>query len=172
MVKDHSKRHTIRARRKTRPGVGETCHCYTGLRTKRARLLGRWPCVKVEDILIYERGDGTFGVVIDGIELGIDEKNALAWRDGFRHAGRRNAFASMMIFWKQEHGRTGAPLDFSGDVIHWNPEVAAPPPGSTREYHRAYGRMRRFLHRLGQPCKSPGVKKGHRFAHRAEPPPA
>lgn len=51
-IQDGSKTHTIRAKRKLRPKAGETCHCYTGLRQKGARLLGRWRCVRVQDIII------------------------------------------------------------------------------------------------------------------------
>jgi hypothetical protein len=120
MIEDGSKTHTIRAKRKIRPRVGETCHCYTGLRQKGARLLGRWPCVKVETIEIYERGDGSLGVVIDGLELAPDEKNELAWRDGFRSTGRRLAFTEMATYWRVLHRKEG-PFVFEGDVIHWRP---------------------------------------------------
>ena len=121
-VEEGSKTHTIRARRKTRPKIGEICHCYTGLRTKQARLLGRWRCVKVERIMIYERGDKTFGVEIEGVELSTDEKNALAWRDGFRTELRAGAFAVMMRFWMKTHGNAEGPESFvfEGDLIHWN----------------------------------------------------
>lgn len=119
MIEDGSKTHTIRAKRKTRPRVGETCHCYTGLRHKGARLLGRWPCVKVEDILVYERGDATLGITIEGVELSVAEKNALAWRDGFRGNGKRFAFAEMAEYWLKVHPVEEGPFVFEGDVIHW-----------------------------------------------------
>src|SRR5690348_14703111 len=86
-VEDGTKTHTIRATRKNPPRAGEICHCYTGLRQKGARLLGRWPCVKVEEILLewlaIERGM-TIIISIDGVELDQAEANALAYRDGFR----------------------------------------------------------------------------------------
>ena len=119
MVEDGSKTHTIRAKRKIRPRVGETCHCYTGLRRKGARLLGRWECVRVEDILVYERGDATMGVVIEGVELTPDEKNELAWRDGFRSNGKRRAFAEMAAYWLKLHAQKEGPFVFEGVVIHW-----------------------------------------------------
>jgi len=129
-VEEGSKTHSIRAERKRKPRVGEACHCFTGLRTKKCRLLGRWRCVKVEDILIYERGDGTFAIVIDGVDLSIREKESLAWRDGFRNNGKRGAFKAMMVYWVATHGKKkdrwdrkipgGVPLDFSGNVIHWD----------------------------------------------------
>ena len=116
-VLDGSKTHTIRAERKLPPEVGEICHCYTGLRRKGARLLGRWPCVKVEAIEIYERRDGTLGVIIDGQELDPDERNTLAWTDGFRDNGMRGAFAEMATYWLALHLKTSFP--FTGHVIHW-----------------------------------------------------
>jgi hypothetical protein len=117
-VEDGSKTHTIRAKRTNRPKVGETCHCYVDPRQKTMRLLGRWECVKVESILIYECGDKTLSVFINGEQLGTDEKNALAWRDGFRGNGNRGAFEEMAAFWKAEHPEVLTDA-FRGDVIHW-----------------------------------------------------
>ena len=116
MILAGTKRHTIRAKRKIPPRVGEMCHCYVNPRQKTMRLLGRWPCVKVQEIVI-----GTFRphvkdpirnllVSIDGICLSWDERQALAKSDGFA------SFAEMAEFWK---GR----LPFKGDIIHWNPEA-------------------------------------------------
>lgn len=141
-VEEGSKTHTIRALRALRPRVGETCHCYVDPRQKTMRLLGRFECVKVEPIEIYERGSGTFGVVIAGEELTPDEKDALAWRDGFRsyNPSETGAFVEMIRYWvgtkrKVEINRvnrptgepwiprppfgTGVPLQFTGDLIHW-----------------------------------------------------
>jgi hypothetical protein len=110
-VVEGSKTHTIRAVRKDgrAPRVGETCHCYTGLRRKGPRLLGRWACVKVETIEICKAA-GWNGprVFIEGLILDRDELQALAVRDGFRKGG----FAEMMEFWR---GR----LPFKGFIIHW-----------------------------------------------------
>jgi hypothetical protein len=113
-VKEGSKTHTIRGTRKIMPRVGETCHCFVDPRQKTMRLLGRWPCVKVQGILIFE--DRLLKrVFIDGEELTQDEKLALAWRDGFRNFGEKMAFAEMMMFW------TGR-LPFEGHLIHWRHE--------------------------------------------------
>lgn len=135
-VEEGSKTHTIRAERKRPPKAGEMCHCYVNPRQKTMRLLGRWPCVKVEDIRIYECGDGRVSVIIDGNELTPDEKNALAWRDGFRSVGPAAAFFEFLNFWAEVHGdgrtvaetRDGEPyfpthgttLDFHGHLIHWS----------------------------------------------------
>jgi hypothetical protein len=128
-VLDGSKTHTIRAERKVEMKAGEMCHCYVNPRRKDMKLLGRWPCVRVEYIEIYERGDGTFGVVISSDyrngyarnwhELGSCEKDLLAWKDGFRHARKattRGCFKLMMDYWKPKNGR---PLDFRGVIVHW-----------------------------------------------------
>jgi hypothetical protein len=117
-VEEGSKTHTIRAKRKIRPKVGEVCHCYVDPRQKSMRLLGRFPCVKVETILIYECGDGRLSVFVGNQELTIDEKNALAWRDGFRGRGPEHAFEEMSEFWLAVHSKAGT-LDFEGDLIHW-----------------------------------------------------
>lgn len=143
-ILDGSKTHTIRAPRKNvlsrakhgSPRVGETCHCYTGLRQRGpiiqklasgtvvrqkipGTLLGRWRCVKVETIEIVVLPDiflAQAGPVIRiaGEVLSDDEADALAYRDGFRTGG----FAEMMAFWE---GR----LPFVGNIIHWKFEPAA-----------------------------------------------
>lgn len=127
MILDGSKQHTIRAKRKLRPKVGELCHCYTGLRHKGAKLLGRWKCVRVETIVICEHFK-RLRVRIDGRELDAGECNALAWADGFRtnqdghpiQAG--DSFAEMTRFWLAEHGKKGGSLIFMGDIIYWRYE--------------------------------------------------
>lgn len=118
-----TKKHTIRAVRAHPDKPGNTLHLYTGLRQKGAKLLMRVPCVKVEEIEI--RGftlHGDAGVMINGQELTVDEREALAERDGFRKVpikgkngkiiGYLTAWAEMLQFW---NGR----LPFKGHVIHW-----------------------------------------------------
>lgn len=105
------KRHTIRAYRKIRPRVGELCHCYVGLRQKgKAQLLGRWLCVKVQDIEIHWYPG--YWIVIDGIKLSRDELEALARSDGFDN------FREMMAFWEGSNR-----LPFRGNIIHWDPDL-------------------------------------------------
>jgi hypothetical protein len=116
-ILEGSKTHTIRAPRKHEPHVGEICHCFTGLRRKGAKLLGRWPCVKVERITIAwvrngPRRPAEIEVAINGQRLEADELNALAWRDGFREGPRDQAFERMMAYWDGQ-------LPFVGHVIHW-----------------------------------------------------
>lgn len=106
-VEDGSKTHTIRAGKRWRPGM--RCDCYVDPRQKTMRLLGRWPCVKVEPIRITEQHT----IIIYGQVLDFEECNALAWRDGFRDSGPAKAFPDMMEFW------TGR-LPFEGQIIHWS----------------------------------------------------
>ena len=124
-MEEGSKTHTIRARRKIRPKPGETCHCYTGLRQKGARLLGRFLLVRVQEIIIrrIERPGVPLCVEIDGEQLSPDEANIFFYRDGFRpefYTGklRLQAFLYPSIemaaeFWKDREST------FVGDLIHW-----------------------------------------------------
>ncbi len=101
------KTHTIRATRANPDKPGNTLHLYTGLRTKKAKLLMRVPCMKVEEILIdCTPGGEPTNIAIDGVWLSRSEREALAIRDGF------SSFFEMMEFWR---GR----LPFRGHVIHW-----------------------------------------------------
>ncbi len=113
------KRHTIRGKRRRRPQEGQPCHCYVNPRQKSMRLLGRWYCVRVQDIWIeIKRGPNgvpTYIVKVDGYPLRQDEKTRLAIADGF------TCFQEMMEFWS-------ARLPFNGDIIHWNPDDPAPAP--------------------------------------------
>ena len=120
-VLDGSKLHSIRALRKRPFAAGDTLSLYYGMRTKQCRLLFRAPCIKVEEFRMVRAR-----VWIDGEELCRDEKDALAWRDGFRFkdTGRAGCFELMLAFWVKTHGD----IDFSGQIIHWDfdkREVAA-----------------------------------------------
>lgn len=109
-ILDGSKTHTIRAERKLRPKVGEICHCYTGLRQKGAKLLGRWKCVRVQKIEISHSSSGVFEVRLDGELLTVDEATALMRRDGFRGYA---PLAQAAEFWAGN-------LPFFGVIIHWD----------------------------------------------------
>lgn len=115
MIEDGSKTHTIRARRKVAPRVGEICHCYTGLRQNGARLLGRFECVRVHHISIFDSGK----VVLADQVLTEDERDQLAWRDGFRHGdptlGAKGCFNLMYSYWRE----LGHSLPFDGIIVYW-----------------------------------------------------
>lgn len=123
-VLDGTKTHTIRGIRKNAPKIGETCHCYVDPRQKSMKLLGRWPCVKVQSIRIDRAR-----VWIDDVELDRSEKDLLAWRDGFRFDGtvmelcdpplakETGCFINLMLaFWAKTHGGEA----FEGQMIHWD----------------------------------------------------
>lgn len=101
-IRSGEKTHTIRAIRINPDKPGNTLHLYIGLRTRSVELLMRVPCTKVETISIDEDQQ----VQIGGEYLALDEREALARRDGFDN------FAEMMRFW---NGR----LPFYGHIIHW-----------------------------------------------------
>jgi hypothetical protein len=105
-IKSGNKTHTIRAMRKHPDEPGNQMYLYTGLRTKKAKLLIEATCVKTEIIEITE----TQAVKIDGYVLDDYEKDLLAKRDGFEN------FVEMMKFWD---GR----LPFLGQIIHWRCET-------------------------------------------------
>jgi hypothetical protein len=145
-VKDGSKPHTIRNRRKRQTvKKGDTCYLYYAMRTKNYTKLREETCIDVRTIFI--------GVLFGRVEIGlckcrlsdieveelksgkIDlnkvgfsilsefEKNKLAWRDGFRPEGSRlnnpdGSFELMMRFWQVTHE-----LPFYGDIIYWNPNA-------------------------------------------------
>ena len=120
-IRDGTKTHTIRAVRALPDVPGNTMHLYTGLRQPGAELIGRVPCIKVEPIRIT----WDHVVIIGGVKLDRDEKDLLAWRDGFRldetvlaicdpklpeHCG---CFELLMLkFWE---GR----LPFEGHIYYW-----------------------------------------------------
>lgn len=119
LVQDGSKTHTIRGKRKIRPCVGETAHCYVDPRQKSMMLLGRFPVIKVQDILIelLAVGSGfTLLITIDDVELSDSETVAFAYADGFRSS---TPVQEMKTFWIKEHGVFSFP--FHGDLIIWGP---------------------------------------------------
>lgn len=107
------KKHTIRSRRAHPDKPGNTLHLYSGLRTKKAQLLMRATCTRVEEIVITEIAEistpGFIRVVLAGHELDLSECRQLAIRDGFK------SFTEMVAFWRQHRA-----LPFRGHVIHWS----------------------------------------------------
>ena len=84
------------------------------------RLLGRFECVKVQQIqmdwLAIKHGM-TILITVEGQELDEHEANLLAYRDGFRTRGIEGALGEMHDYWHHLHGHAAFP--FSGDLIHW-----------------------------------------------------
>ena len=131
-VEDGSKTHTIRGVRKISPRVGEICHCYVDPRRKTMRLLGRWPCVKVEPVTLDFEHCGIaylLRITVGDHTLSSDEAAALAWRDGFRENPQvtLSALDEMARFWINT-GRLSDCVDsrpWHGQIIHWNARMTA-----------------------------------------------
>jgi hypothetical protein len=125
-VEEGSKTHTIRGKRAIAPKPGEICHCYVDPRQKTMRLLGRWPCVRVEPIRIEPAVHPARLVIrIDDNALSDDETEALLVRDGFRESNAETypAMAQARDFWEDR-------LPFTGTLIHW--DHSRPVEGSRR----------------------------------------
>ena len=117
-IEDGSKTHTIRAIRKIMPKAGECCHCYVDPRQKTMRLLGRWPCIRVQSIRIDFGENHPLRVWIDGVELDAPEVEALLRRDGFRSSKESAISATLEArdFWKVRL----IPGPWDGHLIHWD----------------------------------------------------
>jgi hypothetical protein len=138
-VKDGSKPHTIRARRRSFAKPGDTLYLYYGMRTKHCTKLREEVCSKAKTIFIKKNGaviiydDRLDDYQVDllrngkypkmGMKLSDFNKDQLAWRDGFRPEGTslknpKGCFDLMIRFWNQTHK-----LPFIGDIIYWNPNA-------------------------------------------------
>ncbi len=127
MIRDGSKRHTLRGETRLVRRVGDLCHNYTGLRTKQCELLGRWPCTRIAraEIMIESLG---FVVAIDETRLRWDELVMFAHADGFRFVAERRRDGSeriegdvlaMKSFWMKENGLSKT-NPWRGQLIVWN----------------------------------------------------
>ena len=117
MVEDGSKDHTIRALRKGKSGhamPGQTCYLYYGMRTKFCRKIGEGECTQQEPILITPHN-----ILVGDTMLDKNERDRLAWRDGFRPQGSTidkpdGAFDLLVSYWQAENT-----LPWKGVIIHW-----------------------------------------------------
>jgi hypothetical protein len=109
-VEHGRKSQTIRAKRRHRPKAGQTAHCFTGMRTSACRLLGRWPIVHVENVIIDDDRvilmDHSFD---DGCLVTDKELDRFARSDGFAD------WSSMLSWFEKTHG-----LPFVGDLVMWD----------------------------------------------------
>lgn len=101
-VERGEKLHTIRAKRKNPPKVGQSFYGFTGMRTMQCRRLVSSTITKVDAIEILS---GQF-VQLNGRHLTASEIDKLARADGFDGAD------SFFKFFD-------AVLPFRGDLIHW-----------------------------------------------------
>lgn len=108
-VESGEKRQTIRRNRKDgkRPIPGDTVKCYTGLRTRAARLLRATPVTECLSVRMDMDSDV---IVIDGRKLDKDEAHNFAVADGFESV-------SWMLFWFRDQYKTNY---FEGFCVRWN----------------------------------------------------
>ncbi len=108
-VETRAKRQTIRPKRKREIKVGDTLHLYTGMRTKRCRMLGSAVCLDVIPIEISDEhiaiNDAGKIEVLRRREAGL---NRFARRDGF------DSWEEMRDWFKNRYG-----LPFEGVLITW-----------------------------------------------------
>lgn len=131
-VEEGSKTHTVRSVRKIPPKVGEICHCYVDPRQKSMRLLGRWPCVRVEPITLDFQKCGiayALRITVGDQTLDLDEAIAFAWRDGFRtgsasfcHSNKFYPLDEMARMWIANKRLTDSvdSKPWHGQLIHWD----------------------------------------------------
>lgn len=117
-VKDGSKPHTIRSRRRHPDKPGNRLRLQTGPRMK-PELLFYVPCCSVVDVVIEPAARY---IEVDGSALSEDEANLLAWIDGFRSTGDSahspgQALTEMLWFWETEHPEEKY---FVGHKIGWD----------------------------------------------------
>ncbi len=131
-VENGSKKHSIREDVNDRWKADLPVDAYVDPRQRTMRrLIPRTVCTKTESIVFD--GDGTeFGtsVMIDGTYLDQDERNLLAWKDGFRHpnddkelhdhcVNALGCFGLMMNYWSAEMRKGKRSLPWRGKLIHW-----------------------------------------------------
>lgn len=129
-VLDGTKTHTIRAPRAdgSVPRVGQTAHCYKNVRQRSQKLLGAWPIVRVESIVITEFFNKAIplAISIEGNLLKADEAEQFLWRDGFREPrnflqvqlkAQYPSIQQAAEFWR---ARLADGKHWKGFVIHWD----------------------------------------------------
>ncbi len=140
-VSEGSKTHTIRQRRlKGFAKPGDSLYLYFGMRTKWCKKLREEICTNTRTIAITKAGNILlFKKRLDNIPdtwgklytephhlLNEDERNLLAWNDGFRPDGSSlinpaGCSDLMLRFWSKTHD-----LPFIGDIIYWEPKNIKP----------------------------------------------
>lgn len=116
LVESGQKRQTVRANRKDGrlPRVGDTAKCFTGLRTRGARLLIAAPVIEVSRVLIDFK---ECTLATDRGRLGMKESQEFARDDGFR------SFGDMLEWFRSNHKEAALfePHLFEGFVTKWQP---------------------------------------------------
>jgi hypothetical protein len=107
MIRDGSKCHTIRRRRKYPTKVGDVLKLFTGQRTKQCELVSVEQCKKISPVVIYPN---LGRIVLNGRMLRLDEVLRFAIRDGF---------ANQMDFFKFFERYPTDVLEREMEVIYW-----------------------------------------------------
>jgi hypothetical protein len=118
-VEEGSKTHTIRAigkRRAFRPG--DICDCFVDSRQKTMRCIGRFKCVRVEEIAIHptHQQSKPIAVFINGERLTAEESDLFFYRDGFREL---TGETYQHMHQAAEFWRFPDRAPFVGHLIHW-----------------------------------------------------
>lgn len=108
-IKRGEKNQTIRKTSK-RAKVGDTAYLYTGLRTKKCRLIGIRVILSVDRVLVYRRSPGCDMIIVDGAVLSDDAASKFANDDGF------GSIDEMVNFFDDLYG-----LPFNGYVHKFAP---------------------------------------------------
>lgn len=101
-----TKKHTIREDITNRWAEGKTIHFATGVRTKNYNNFKTDVCKSVQEIKVIWINEyiNDAIVIVDGVNLNIEQKQALAYNDGF---------ANLIEFFQWFN------KNFEGKIIHW-----------------------------------------------------
>ena len=107
LIRDGSKKHTIRRRRKYPTRAGDDLKLFVGQRTKECELLAEVKCTSVVPVVIYVEAGR---VVLDRRMLSLDDTLRFAIRDGF---------ANQMEFFQFFERYPREVLEHELEVIYW-----------------------------------------------------
>ena len=112
LVEEGSKFHTIRRRRKNPTKPGQLLWLYTGMRTKKCKLIRESVCTSVVPVKIYPESGR---VVLAGRMLSLNDTLRFAVRDGF---------ANHMDFFEFFRRYPPEVLENELEVIYWGEAVS------------------------------------------------
>ena len=104
------KRQTIRAERKRHAREGERLQLYTGMRTRRCRLIGTTTCIGATNLRLFLAERRAESLDTGNAWTTAEETDAFAAADGFQD------WAELKRFWAAEHPGLAT---FSGVMICW-----------------------------------------------------
>lgn len=113
-VESGKKPHTIRPKRKRQTKPGERLKLYTGMRTKKCRLLADTFCKNVEPVEIHSTH-----IKVGGRVLVMDERRNLAVNDGF------DSLEAFYDFFRETYGLAKDKPLTDMELISWYPPQQA-----------------------------------------------